>query len=356
MKKTLLVLLLLNSLTTFSQVQINFLNASKNYFTTTDFWNVLLISSDKTAVKCYAEIRILQGNEKIATAKSEYFLLDNSMNLNSIVGGTTLINYFSNETSSEFQRLGYLPAGKYQYCIAIRSGDEPYLFADECTELEIRDNIMLNLINPPDKSTVDLNPLLQWICVPGSGSEYRINLVKKEEKQSVTKAIRNNRNLLDKVSVNELQLNYSANYPMLERGATYLWQVYAIKNGKRVAESDIWSFDINQGTALLRVPGEIEKSYRKVTSEINSNPYLYAEEIKISYDNLDNDPVLSYQIIDLSNGQPVANLPVIDLKFRENLIDISTSQLGLTADRNYLFSAIDSHSRPYLISFVYVEE
>lgn len=359
MKRFLLLFLLVSvKLPSIAQFTVEFITPGDFQFTNPQLWSMILYSNyQHSSIHYIAEVNLTNSeNVLVASSHTKPFLLGGTKNMMSSAEALqSITSYYSNDVSQSFMRTGILLPGKYRWCFRLNSTDEPVTVINECTTIEISSMVTINLVQPPDDEQIyTTSPLLIWNTLPVGNYIYKLRLAEMGVKQSSSKALRINKNYLEGIKTNSTSINYPARAPLLKAGSTYAWQVICFDGDKELAQSEVWKFSVQQN-GHREMPSD-PVSYRKITMEINRNPYFFTTEIKFVYDNWLNEEELSYNVMDLSNGQLMSGLQPVSLIDGENQIDIATSGLNLVENRNYLLTVINPNHHSYLLSFIYAEE
>lgn len=140
---------------------------------------------------------------------------------------------------------------------------------------------------------------------------------------------------------------YPLNAPKLKENTKYFWQIKNFNTGIEVGRSSIVNFEI----------GKEEKDsmlydYRLVNTKVNNGKYVYGSVLKFSFQNRYNERKLKYNILDLTNGKKLKNVPSLKLESGLNLIDIETKGIaGINYGNMYRLEITDLNNDKYNILF-----
>ncbi|HWY99101.1 MAG TPA: hypothetical protein VNY36_08455, partial [Bacteroidia bacterium] len=238
-----------------------------------------VLMNPSTNVQVILQAQLLDAaNEPLVTVKTNTFMLHNGLNaaanmnfsIASVEYGTTgVVQYIRNS--------GILPTGKYSYCIkVIIAGGNAEEGDNYCQELESDVNSYLYLVSPEDKDTISTpNPVLVWnhsdpFNTLTPGEYYRMIVVPVNEGQTAEEAVTVNTPIYLKNSLQENQVQYPADAPVLEPGKQYGWQVQLISNDVITNKTEAWEF-----TEYIHIPVKDNK-YATVKTTLDGGFYVAA--------------------------------------------------------------------------------
>ncbi|MFT3827196.1 MAG: hypothetical protein QM731_24935 [Chitinophagaceae bacterium] len=246
------------------------------------------------------------------------------------------------------------PPGQYVFCYALLNSDKTSQDDFEnCFDAEISPLVPLTLISPGDRDKIcQKRPPLSWQPpIPFNASmRFRLLLTEKKAGESVENLLVNSPLiLLDNIT--STTISYPSNYPDLQEGKTYCWQVIAYQQGVVMSRSEIWEFTVQCTEPSKPAPFD---SYRELKSLVNGNYYIANRILKFSFQNPYNVKKLIYEIRDLSNGmKKIKDLPEVAIVPGLNKIDIDLVDLGLNPGGHYILKVYPFNEQPVEVRFVY---
>lgn len=310
-----------------AQFQVQYQHVNPLKFSLEDFNKVQIISTtDLPSVRVrYA----LLDDKKKKICEVNFKLLP-------MVKGLNKLNYATGELvwhNSPYRDLlikNQLVSGNFQLCVAVTDLYESIPEADECFDVELQSQDIINDLNlnpielqsPSHKDTIDeIRPMLTWIPPSPTyqGTNYQILLVEKRENQTCTEALNNNLPLIHKKDVLTNILNYPVESPALEKGHKYCWRASAHKDLKEYSRSEDWEFVVK---------GEEEKKLQGVPfiNELNGLTLFSKEnEFKFALNNFSNQKKVDISLnnklfsLDLDYGVNMISLPLEDINEGEKV-------------------------------------
>lgn len=294
MKKSLLFLYLLLSYSTnsFSQIIINY--TQKNPYelkinTINDFYLINTGATKKINVKA----GITQNQKNVYTG---FFL-----SLTCQSGSNSYASYKAvNESiNTNTVKNGALSAGQYELCYTLIDEATQEEIAQSCFDIEVKPLSPPFLIYPNNESSINtFNPNLIWSAPLGSRSNenftYDLKLVEIFNKQQPVDALGQNFALLKLSNLTNTQLLYPFNAGKLINGKHYAWQVIAKNSNGYLAETEIWTFTVNQDS-LVEEKVVFFENYVIPKKELDGSFINIKKEIRIDISQLETD-ILNYQI------------------------------------------------------------
>lgn len=210
---------------------------------------VLMNPATKVEVRLQAQL-MDAANDLLVTVITNPFMLHNGVNaaagdnftISSVeYGSTGIVQYIRNS--------GILPTGNYSYCVKViivagnaEEGD------NYCDELQSDINSYLYLVSPEDQDTIFTPyPILVWnhsnpFNSLEPGEYYRMLLTPMSEGQTADEAITINTPTFLKNNLEDNQVQYPSDAPVLEPGKHYAWQVQLLSNDVIVNKTEAWEF------------------------------------------------------------------------------------------------------------------
>lgn len=260
-------------------------------------------------------------------------------------------DYAPNDLGSALRSFQRMPNGSYRFCIRVRTegeGDDEY-----CDTYEVDDLIMLDLIHPWDRDTIDeVRPTLTWTMTSSSpsGSNVRLVLTTMEKGKTPAQALGAGIPLFMVPDVKVGPVPYPATLPDLDRGKCYAWQVEEF-TGNRVRErSAPWGFcvrdpqvpsplkyvrieDISPGTIYRVVDETVYLRYDEAYSANHLMGWIESSDGKRIDIKPENDGTLE-------NGQPNSKSVGV------NLYEVDLSGLNLRAGV-YILKVVNEKNRVF---------
>lgn len=292
----------------------------------------------KFSLEDFNRIQIISANDQ-ASVRVRYSLIDDQkkkvcdvfFKLLPMVRGMNQLNYSAGELvwhNSPYRDLlikNQLVSGSFQVCVAVSDVYETLNEADECFEVELQSQDIVNDLNlnpielqsPAHKDTIDeIRPMLTWIPPSPTyqGTQYQILLVEKKANQTCTEALNNNLPLVTKKDVLTNILNYPVESPALQKGSNYCWRASAHKDLKEYSRSEDWEFWVR---------GEKQHSNKGAPyiEEINGlTLYSRNNEFKFAFTNYSNQKKVLIKMndkfleLDVDRGVNIIALPMEDIQ------------------------------------------
>ncbi|HEY1047873.1 MAG TPA: hypothetical protein VGF79_15640, partial [Bacteroidia bacterium] len=157
-------------------------------------------------------------------------------------------------------KTGTYPSGTYRICLWTECAQPDCNGAGQnagsiempvCIQVNVENPTPLVLAFPTDKSEIDeTRPTYTWIPpapIAGIGGlNYTMTLVEMMDGQSKSDALTMNRPIIDMQGINASTMMHPTDFPELEAGKTYAWQVQAYVGNTFVAKSEQWQFKVKK--------------------------------------------------------------------------------------------------------------
>lgn len=314
----------------FAQVQINFQPAIHgNSLDGITFFQINNLANNDFN----GSIRIIISEEKagqIAEVNSASIYIKRGLtSFNRSVIGTMRTKFSSNPIAAILRQTGKLPEGEYEYCYELspieeKAGIQDYY--ENCFHQNLLPLSPLLLIDPMDEEKIcNQKPGFIWQApMPVDFSaRYRIIVVERKEKQTAAEALSYNQPVINVSDLREPRMNFPMNIKELEKGRTYVWQIYYSVNNILLTRSEIWTFKIDCDE---ETPGNENDSYREVNAQVNGDFYVATRKLKFAVNNAYNDGDLVFNIINLSKmDRHIKNLPQLKLLTGLNKYELDLS-------------------------------
>ncbi|AEV99209.1 hypothetical protein A4D02_35585 [Niastella koreensis] len=257
---------------------------------------------------------------------------------------------------------GFLPVGVYNICYTVTrwTNDISDQVADECVTAEVEPISPPQLIQPGDRDGVIVRrPFFTWLPPTPYNSFsnllYDWLLVEVQPTQSGADAIQQNIPVYLQSNISFTSLQYPLNMPELDTGKVYAWRVTAKNNLSPIANSEVWSFTIQQPLSdtfrmshkslYAAMRREQDASY-----VISGNPlhFLYLHEL--------NSPSVQVKLTDISKstGQDVQlDSAVLAVKYGANYMNLDLTNSGLINKHMYLLTIFNDRNERWFLKFEY---
>jgi hypothetical protein len=223
---------------------------------------------------------------------------------------------------------GFFPSGDYDYCFQLYEGashNGPSA-GEQCFNYNLEPFSSLQLIQPYDGDKIcDKRPSFSWqpLIPMISGVQYRLLLVEVKGEQQPVEAIRTNLAIINQRNIPmPLQL-FPSIVSDLVVGGKYAWQVAAYRDELMLAESEIWTFNIDCEKDSVSLPKE---AFRNIEDLAKGNFYIARGQLLFAFNNTYEATTLQYSIRCLSKPeQKITKLPKIKVTRGRNQVVIDLS-------------------------------
>ena len=257
---------------------------------------------------------------------------------------------------------GFLPVGVYNICYSVTrwTNDISEQIADECVTAEVEPISPPQLIQPGDSDRViSRRPFFTWLPPTPfntfSNLLYDWVLVEVQATQSAADAIQQNVPVFLQSNISFTSLQYPLSMPELDTSKLYAWRVTAKNNLSPIANSEVWSFRLQQfsnDTFHTTNKG----FYAQLRREPDASYVISGSPLRFFYQHELNSPAVQIKITDLSKTaqQPIqldsANLAV---KYGANYMSLDLSNNGLTDRHMYLLEITNDRNEHWFLKFEY---
>jgi len=366
-QKLLLILGLLTGLYGQAQVVITLQLPPLGLTIKPQLWNMSLINT--TGASMTAQLQMVMTDagtgQTVLTATTPTFLLPagvKTINANSVapVAYTVGAGYTVDANAN-----GFLPVGVFNICYTLIrwSNDVSDHVAEECVTAEVEPISPPQLVQPGDSDRIIVRrPLFTWLPPTPyntfSNLRYDWLLVEVQSTQSAADAIQQNVPVLVQSNITFTSLQYPLSMPELDTGKTYAWRVTAKNNLSPIANSEVWSFRLQQfsnDTFNTTNKGYYAQLRRSPDASYTiSGPvlrFLYQHEL--------NSPSVEIKINDISNA---TQLPVsldsnnLAVKYGANYLSLDLSENGLINKHMYLLDLANDKGEHWFLKFEYRQQ
>ena len=217
-------------------------------------WNIALIyaSNDVARVTIGLSLFDAKNNQPVMTALSNPLTITKGVKqLKASDVAPIQYNYLSSVFNNSRIPNGLLPIGSYRACYTIYADAKSVILAEDCMIVEVQPLSPPQLNMPADSALLETAyPQFNWLppapVTLFSDLNYDLLVTEVLPGQSVGAAIQENLPVYSVQRYTAMVNNYPASYKSLDTGKIYAWRVVA-KNGEMfAAQSDIWTFKIEQ--------------------------------------------------------------------------------------------------------------
>ena len=228
------------------QVIINIQHPPFNQLKIEDIWKLTLVNTSQSTYTVYLSGTLTESQAGlIATGLSAEFELPPGTKIFTAANYRQLnpsIKYVNPDRRYEESviRTGGFPSGDYEICVSVIQSRDKQELGSQCIQQSV---LMVSppvLISPENGGEIKVrNPNFLWTPVVGvRGVEYKFKLVEMYRGQSPEEAMKSN-NLLYSTVLRQTTLTYSPNFPELQKGKDYAWQVQSLDiNGNPIGFND----------------------------------------------------------------------------------------------------------------------
>ena len=257
---------------------------------------------------------------------------------------------------------GFLPVGVYNFCYTVTrwTNDVSDQVADECVTVEVEPISPPQLIQPGDSDRVFVRrPFFTWLPPTPYNSFsnllYDWVLVEVQPTQSGADAIQQNVPVYLQSNISFTSLQYPLNMPELDTAKLYAWRVTAKNNLSPIANSEAWSFKIQQPLSdTFRISHKglyaFLRRQQDASYVISGNPlhFLYQHEL--------NSPSVQIKVTDVSKStQQDVHLDssVLAVKYGSNYMSLDLGNSGLVDKHMYLLNVVNDRNENWFLKFEY---
>lgn len=260
---------------------------------------------------------------------------------------------------------GLLPLGNFDVCYSVFNGDargNRDAISEECTSILVEPLNPPLLVTPADKDSIDeTRPVFNWI--PPSPATlfskllYEFKLVEVAAGQTPETAIQEQLPIIFKTQLISASLSYPSSVKPLDTSKVYAWQVTALNRSSPVAQSDVWSFKINNNTATLSETTDNTPFYMLKTDLSAGLFNVKGDVLKVMYNNVNNDKTVLLNIYNISKkvrNKLELNSNSIAVHSGQNFISFNLSEISRLSDNGiYLFELTNSANEKWYAQFKY---
>ena len=363
-QKIVLLLALLSALHLKAQVSMTLQVPPTGVFQKNQLWNILLVyTGDSPAdIKISLTLSDARTNQPVLTATTRNIIL--TKGARQLKADDVLPVQYNYLTSALWDRSsnGLLMVGSYTACYSVlqyvHAGAMP--LAEDCISFDVEPVSPPLLNTPADQDTLEtIYPQFTWLppapVTIFNDLSYDMILVEVLPGQSAYEAVQRNIPVGSKGNNKNLFYDYPASGRGLDTGKLYAWRIAARNNDQVASLSDTWTFRIKKlNSTTLAKP---ENSYTKLKRGLDGSPGIHIKTIRLEYNNVANDPALSYQIISLDDaGNFIVKQGNLPIKYGQNFLELNITRGDrLKNNKTYMLQAVNSRHETWSMKFIYYE-
>lgn len=257
---------------------------------------------------------------------------------------------------------GFLPVGVYNICYTVTrwTNDVSDQVADDCVTAEVEPISAPQLIQPGDSDRVIVRrPFFTWLPPTPYNSFsnllYDWVLVEVQPTQSGADAIQQNMPVYLQSNISFTSLQYPLNMPELDTGKVYAWRVTAKNNISPIANSEVWSFTIQQFTNDTF--HTVSKGYYAPLRRVQDASYVISgSTLRFLYVHELNSNAIQVKITDISKSarQEVSlDSDSLAVRYGTNYMSLDLGNSDLVNRHMYLLTVINDRNEHWFLKFEY---
>jgi len=257
---------------------------------------------------------------------------------------------------------GFLPVGVYNICYTVTrwTNDVSDQVADECVTAEVEPISPPQLIQPGDSDRVIVRrPFFTWLPPTPYNSFsnllYDLLLVEVQPTQSGADAIQQNVPVYLQSNLSFTSLQYPLSMPELDTGKMYAWRVTAKNNLSPIANSEVWSFKIQQPVSDT-VHASSKGLYVPLRREQDASYAISGSTLRFLYLNELNSSSVQIKITDISKStqqEVLLDSSALAIKYGANYMDLDLGNSGLGDKHMYLLTLVNDRNERWFLKFEY---
>ena len=363
-QKLLLSVGLLLNYCLYSQVVINLQLPPLGLTIKPQLWNMALVNT--TGASMDVELRMIMTDagtgQTVLTATTPSFLLPAGVKAIT-AGAVAPVTYTAGSGYTvDANPNGFLPIGVYNICYTLTRwiNDASDQLAEECVTVEIEPVSPPQLVQPEDSGRViSRRPFFSWLPPTPynlfSNLLYDWVLVEVQPTQSAANAIQQNIPVCVQSNLSFTSLQYPLAMQELDTGKIYAWRVTA-KNGiSPIANSEVWSFKIQQFTSDT-FHAVSKGYYAQLRREQDASYVISGDKLRFIYLHEINTPSVQVKITDISKPmhQDVAlDSNTLAVKYGTNYLNLDVGSNGLVNRHMYLLTILNDRQEYWFLRFTY---
>jgi hypothetical protein len=258
---------------------------------------------------------------------------------------------------------GFLPVGVYNICYNLVkwTNDISEHIAEECVTVEVEPLSPPQLVQPGDSDRIYFNrPFFTWLppmpFSSFSNLHYDWLLVEVQATQTASDAIQQNIPLLIQSNIVFTSFQYPLSMPELDTGKIYAWRVTVKNNSMAIANSEIWSFKIEQNTSDSIRSGK-GGYYSPVRREKDASFIICDGVLRYQYIHELNNGNVQVSVKDISHVQHKAvqlDSAYVAVKYGPNYIGMNLGAVsGMVNKHMYLLELVNERDERWFLKFEY---
>ena len=328
-------------------------------------WNMSLVNT--TGAPMTVQVQMIMTDvvtsATVLTGTTPVFLLNAGAN-NVTAGSVSPVTYSAGSGYNiDPNPNGFLPVGAYNICYIVTkyTSDIQEQLAEDCIAAEVEPISPPQLMQPGDSDRVLFRrPFFTWLPPTPyntfSNLLYDWILVEVQSTQSAADAIQQNIPVLVQPNIAYTSLQYPLAMPELDTGKVYAWRVTAKNNSSPIANSEVWSFRIQQ-TATDTFSAPNKGSYAEMRREQDASYFITGTILRFRYQHEMNSNTAHMELTDISTaGHQQVSLDSTELavKYGANYIDFDIGSNASITDRHmYVLELTNAKGEHWFLKFEY---
>ena len=327
-------------------------------------WNMSVINT--TGVSMVGQIQMVMTDagtgHTVLTATTPTFILPTGVK-NLTAAAVAPVTYTAGSGYTiDGNPNGFLPVGVYNICYTLTrwTNDVSEQLADECVTAEIEPISPPQLIQPADSDRVIARrPFFTWMPPTPYNSFsnllYDWVLVEVQPTQSAANAIQQNVPVFLQSNLSFTSLQYPLSMSELDTGKLYAWRVTAKNNLSPIANSEVWSFKIQQFTTDT-FHGVNKGFYVQLRRSPDASYAISGDNLRFLYQHELNSSSVQIKLTDISKpAQQDVELDstTLAVKYGTNYLDLDVSKINLVNRHMYLLTITNDRKEYWYLKFEY---
>lgn len=257
---------------------------------------------------------------------------------------------------------GFLPVGVYTICYTVTrwTNDISDQVADDCVTAEVEPISPPQLIQPGDSDRVIVRrPFFTWLPPTPYNSFsnllYDWVLVEVQPTQSAADAIQQNVPVFLQSNISFTGLQYPLSMPELDTGKVYAWRVTAKNNVSPIANSEVWSFKIQQ-PAMDTFHTASKGLYAQLRRGQDASYIISGNTLRFLYQHELNSNSIQVKISDISKAsqqEVKLDSSFLAVKYGANYLSLDLGNNGLVDRHMYLLEITNARNEHWFLKFEY---
>jgi hypothetical protein len=226
-------------------------------------WNITMIYAGTAPINVIVSLSLfdIKSNQPLMTATTRAILLNKGVKL---LNSKEVMPVDYNFIAPAFENIrltdAFLPIGNYRACYTFyENKTKEIILAEECINLEIQPLSPPQLNLPSDSAIVETAyPQFNWLppapVTLFSNLNYDLLVAEVQTGQSAETAIQDNIPVYTALHLTTPVNNFPASYKSLDTGRIYAWRIIAKNGDMFAAQSEVWTFKVNQKKPVALVP------------------------------------------------------------------------------------------------------